>query len=368
MELREYLALIRKWWWLIVLCTVLAAGASLMVSRSTAPTYQASTTLIVGQIIQNPNPNTQDMYTTERLAQTYAEMARRQPVLQATVEALGLDTDWKGLRGRVSVNLVQNTQLMEIKVTDTDPQRARLTADEIARQLILQSPTEQDKEREAHRQFVTAQLTDLQAKIAAGQAELPELEESLTTAFNAEQMQSIREQITALQAQLNTWQANYASLLSFLQRGATNYISVVEPATVVPTGPRTRTNVLLAAVVGIMLGAGFAFLIEYLDDTIKSPDDIVQTMGLSPLGAISRIDGKSYEDKLITAIHPRSPISEAYRILRTNIQFSAVDRPLETLLVSSPNPVEGKRWRHGRYSPMSSSSLKTLPMSTHFAC
>jgi succinoglycan biosynthesis transport protein ExoP len=344
MELREYLAVIRKWWWLIVLCTVLAAGASLMVSRSTPPTYQASTTLMVGQIIQDPNPNTQDMSTSERLAQTYAEMVRRQPILQATVEALDLGVGWKALREQVSVNLVRNTQLMEIQVTYTDPQRAVLTADEIARQLILQSPTKQDKEREAHHQFVTAQLADLQAKIAAGQAEVVELEESIATAFNAEQMQNIRDQITALQTQVNTWQANYAPLLSFLQEGVTNYISVVEPATVpsAPIGPKTRTNVLLAAVVGVMLGAGFAFLIEYLDDTIKSPDDIIQALGLSPLGAISRIDGKSYEDKLVAAIHPRSPISEAYRILRTNIQFSAVDKPLGTLLVGSPNPIEGK--------------------------
>ena len=344
MELREYLALIRKWWWLIVLCTVLAAGASLMVSRSTPPTYQASTTLMVGQFIQDPDPNTQDMSTSERLAQTYAEMVRRQPILEATVEALDLDMNWKALRERVSVNLVRNTQLMEIQVTDTDPQRAMLTANEIARQLILQSPTQPDKEREAHRQFVTAQLADLQAKISAGQAEVAELEKSLATAFNAEQMQSIRGQITALQTQVNTWQANYASLLSFLQEGVTNYISVVEPATApaAPISPRTRTNVLLAAVVGIMLGVGFAFLIEYLDDTIKSPDDIVQALGLFPLGAISCINGKSYEDKLVAAIHPRSPISEAYRILRTNIQFSAVDKPLETLLVSSPNPIEGK--------------------------
>lgn len=342
MELREYLAVIRKWWWLIALCTVLAAGSSFMISRSTPPAYQASTTLVVGQIIQDPDPSTQDMSTSERLAQTYAEMVRRQPILKATVEALGLDMDWEGLRERVSVNLVGGTQLMEIKVTDTDPQRARLTADEIARQLILQSPTEQDREREEHHQFVTIQLADLQAKIKARQEELPELEESLATAFNAEQMQSIQDQITALQTQVNTWQANYASLLSFLQRGATNYISVVEPATVAPTGSRTRTNVLLAAMVGAMLGAGFAFLIEYLDDTIKSPDDIIQALGLSPLGAISRINGKSYPDKLVAAIHPRSPISEAYRILRTNIQFSAVDRPLEALLVSSPNPVEGK--------------------------
>jgi non-specific protein-tyrosine kinase len=92
----------------------------------------------------------------------------------------------------------------------------------------------------------------------------------------------------------------------------------------------------------LVLSVGAAFLIEYLDDTIKSPDDAMTMLKLTPLGAIARIKGEGYEDKLVTATHPRSPISESYRTLRTNIQFSTLDKPARTLLVTSPNPIEGK--------------------------
>lgn len=105
--------------------------------------------------------------------------------------------------------------------------------------------------------------------------------------------------------------------------------------------PRKLQNTLLAAVVGCMLAVGVAFLIEYLDDTIKSSEDVGQALGLSTLGAITRFSTDK-EDRLITAAHPRSPISEAYRALRTNIQYSSVDNPLRTLLITSTDPTEGK--------------------------
>jgi len=67
-----------------------------------------------------------------------------------------------------------------------------------------------------------------------------------------------------------------------------------------------------------------------------------QTLELTTLGAIARIDGKGYPGQLIVLRHPRSPVAEAYRVLRTNLQFSAIDRPLRTLMVTSASPVEGK--------------------------
>jgi len=150
--------------------------------------------------------------------------------------------------------------------------------------------------------------------------------------------------MATLQNQLNTYQANLAPLLNFFRGSATNYVDVIEPA-IVPTspiGPRTMQNVLLAATVGLILAVGAAFLLEYLDDTIKTPDDIQQALGLFTMGAITRISGDRIEDKLVTTAHPRSPIAEAYRALRTNLQFFAVDKPLKTLLVTSANPIEGK--------------------------
>jgi succinoglycan biosynthesis transport protein ExoP len=345
MEIRQYLAVIWKWLWLIVLSTAIAAIPTFMASRSAPPIYQTTTTIMVGQSIESPDPDSMDILTAQNLAETYVQLVRRQPILEGAINALGLDIDWRALAGWVNVSLIEGTQLLEITVRGTDPQRVKAIADEIANQLIVQSPTAPERaQREQRRAFVEQQIADLEAKIKAAQEQIAELEQNLTTSFSARQIQDTQAQIQALEAQINAWRGNYASLLAFTERGPTNYLTIVEPAAV-PTAPissRTHSNVLLAATVGLILAVGAAFFLEYLDDTIKSPEDISQTLGLTTLGAITRIGGDTYPDKLITMKHPRSIIAEAYRILRTNIQFSAIDKPLKSIVVSSPNPIEGK--------------------------
>ena len=79
---------------------------------------------------------------------------------------------------------------------------------------------------------------------------------------------------------------------------------------------------------------------EALDDTIKSPNEVQRMFGLPVLGVIAR--NAIPEAYLITDYQPRSPVSEAYRMLRTNIQFANIDKPVKTLLITSAEPQEGK--------------------------
>jgi succinoglycan biosynthesis transport protein ExoP len=344
-ELRAYLSILLKWWWLFLLCTVLGAATSFAVSQSTIPIYQSTTTLMVGQSLQMADPSTSDFATSEKLALTYSEIARRQPVLQATVETLNLPFGWQQLRDNVGVRIVQGTQLIEISIKDTVPERAQATADELARQLIRQSPTSPENATSAqYKEFVQRQLGDLQSKIDEAGARLVELEQDLTTAFSGEEAQKIQDQMTTLQSQIDTWQSNYAQLLGFLGQASPNYLSVVEPAQFPkgPIQPRTSQNVLLAAVVGLVIAGGVAILLEYLDDTIKTPDDVTGMLGLVALGGITRLQGTSYPEKLIIVQPEHSPVGEAYRMLRSNVQFMADGKPLQTLLVTSPGPLEGK--------------------------
>ncbi|PWH13476.1 MAG: hypothetical protein DDG58_14075 [Ardenticatenia bacterium] len=346
MTLRQYFAVIWRWLWLIVLAGAVAGGAAYASSQSMPRVYQSTTTLMVGQkVMRDPNVTAQDLYVSQQLAQTYIQMATRQPILQATIEALGLKEDWTSLRGRVNASPVQGTALLQVSVLDTSPEWAVAIADEIARQMILQSPTApEEAQRAKHRAFVEQQIADLQAKIEAAQQQVAELEKQLGGAFSARQIQDLQGQINVLQNQINTWQANYAQLLNFIEGGSPNYLAVIEPAQLPtePVSPRTSMNVLLAASIGVLLALGAAFLLDYLDDTIKSPDDLVTTAGLTPLGAITRMRGEGYENKLVTMRHPRSSVAEAYRTLRTNIQFSTLDKPARTLLVTSPSALEGK--------------------------
>lgn len=338
MELKEYIIPLRKWWWLIVAATVVATVSSYLATRQQPPIYQSRTTIMVGRAIENPNPSGNDLWLTQQLANTYADIARRSPIKEATMAALGLS--WLP---EYTVRVVANTQLLEIAVVDTSAPRAQAVAAELARQLIRQAPTGADSQAQQRQTFITAQLNDLEAKIKETQAEIEKKQSELTNLFSARQIADTQAQITGLQSKLTTLQANYASLLANTQKGALNTISVVEPAPLPtePIGPNKPATILLAATIGLVLAVGAAYLLEYLDDTLKNPDDVQKVLGLTTLGAVPRIEA-GQGNELITLTGGQSAVAEAYRILRTNLQFAEVERPLRALLITSPAPTEGK--------------------------
>ncbi|MDZ7336916.1 MAG: polysaccharide biosynthesis tyrosine autokinase [candidate division KSB1 bacterium] len=129
---------------------------------------------------------------------------------------------------------------------------------------------------------------------------------------------------------------------------------------VAPIKPKKRVNLMLGAIIGLMLGFGLAFVIEYLDTSVRSIED-VEAMGLNLMGTIpviraeqrngraeqvpgARVDPETrqIEERLVTHLRPKSPVSESYRTLRTNIQFARSDAPVRALLVTSAGPKEGK--------------------------
>ena len=346
MDIRIYLKRILRWWWLIILSTGIAAAASYYASLQQPRIYQTNTTLLVGQVFEQANPSGSDFTTLELLAQSYAQIVARQPILQATINSLGLDMEWTDLKWQVYAYSVPQTQLLVIAVNDTSPDRAMAIADEIAYQLILQSPNSPENQaRKERRGFVQSQLDDLEARIQTAKARVNELETQLNEAFSARQIQDLQTEKANLESLINDWQANYSEMLKFLEgRDSPNYLTIIEPAQrpYDPVSPNVQLNVALAAAVGFALAFGAALLLEYIDDTIKSEDDLAASTNLTVLGSVSRIDGKEYRDKLITSLNPFSPVSEAYRILRTNLQFMSFDQTISSIMLTSANPGEGK--------------------------
>jgi succinoglycan biosynthesis transport protein ExoP len=118
-----------------------------------------------------------------------------------------------------------------------------------------------------------------------------------------------------------------------------------------PYKPNKRLNLILAAVVGLFLGVGLAFFFEYLDNTVKTPEDVEQLIRLPSFGMVPEISngrrrrlekGTSFPIELITFGHPKSMLSEAYRNIRTSILLSFSEKPPKKIAISSPNPAEGK--------------------------
>ena len=157
--------------------------------------------------------------------------------------------------------------------------------------------------------------------------------------------------LTQLQSTLDLYQNLYINLLSSLETVRlarlqnTPNIVQIEPASAAdePIRPRPLMNTALAAAVGLMLAAGIVFLVEYLDDTLKTPEHVERALGIPVLGFVAEMQykGKSAEDVYVSR-QPRSPVSEAFRSLRTNLEFASVQKPIHTILVTSPGPAEGK--------------------------
>jgi non-specific protein-tyrosine kinase len=343
MNLTQYLWTLWKWAWLLVVSTALAGGFSYIASSRLEATYLSRTILMVGQAIreQNPDPNQIDL--TTRLAQTYLQMLKLQTVLEPAGKAVNPPVPWNRLAQQVSASMIGGTQLFNVNVIDTHPVRAKVLADAIARQLIAQSPTPTEQQQEETRQFIRTQIKDLQEEIGLFKADIEKLRRERLVATSARTIQDIDAKLNAKQTQLSAANATLASYLDFI-KGGVNTLSVLEPASdAVQIGPQRTQNILLGAAIGFALAIVAAFVLEYLDDTVKNSDDVQRISGVSTLGLVTRMpQPKLPADRLIAATQPKSPIAEAYRVLRTNLQFSGLKNPASTLLVTSASPGEGK--------------------------
>jgi len=142
-------------------------------------------------------------------------------------------------------------------------------------------------------------------------------------------------------------------------------VSIVRPATEpdTPVGGETANTMLVGAVLGLAIGLALAFVRENLDTSIGTIEDVESYLGVPVLGVVPHIDSRETVQRilerrpalaqidpeallshslLITHFDPKSPVAEAYRTLRTNIQFARMERSGKVLVVSSPTLQEGK--------------------------
>jgi len=347
-EIKKYIALFRHWMWLIILGAILVGAAAYVYSKTQTPTYQASAKYLIDLAPSGGSSEYANILTEERLASTYADLMVTRPVLEAVATELSLtDSDSVEeavdlLKGMVNVSSNLESEILSVVVRDVDPDRAADIANKVGTVFAAQN-AERENERfsESVASWESQRLTTEQI-IANLETQIAALEEG---DISAEQEAAL----SRLNRELNEAQIAYTEAFNNLQNLRTeqarnrNNILPVEPATTgFRTGPRVMTNTIIAVIVGGLIAVAIVFLIEYLDDTIKTPDDITLETGLSTLAAISYIKGETAPERLITYRSPRAPISEAYRVLRTNLSYSAIDSELTRLLVSSSSPSEGK--------------------------
>jgi len=338
MEIRQVLDPLIKWWKLILVACALAAVSSFIVVAQQPPVYQTRAALVIGRAVYELNPSGGEINLASQLASYYADIAMREVVRDATMKALNLT--WLP---EYSALVVPNSQIIEISVTDTDPLRAQVVANELANQLIQQSPSNPDLQEQKRQDFIAEQLSLLETQIAETIDEIALKEAELGSLNSAREISQAQADLTTLRQKLTTLQSNYATLLNSSTGRASNSLSLLEPAALPmrPIGPNRLMFVLVSMAIALVISGGAAYLIEYLDDTLQTPETVNRLLKHPVIGYISEMD-EDMNKGTVVLDRPASLVAEAFRALKVNLEYPNTNVGTKCLLVASVSKTEGK--------------------------
>ena len=336
-DLREYLAVLRVRKWTIILITLLVTGSALFFSYEQTPLYKAQTRVLVKPLPTSPT----DFYVLPPNLETESQVVQSTQVAALVAEDLGLDTPPDSLLGGLEVSLVTDSDVLVIDYTSPDPELAHAIADSFASNYIENRKAGSLEELDAAR-------TVIQNRIATVQGELAELLEDLEEAND----RGDSELATTLETQRSALVARFGVLQQRLDDLQPEYTirsgagQVLEPASTpaTPASPDHIKNGILGFVLGLALGIGLAFLKERLDDRFRGQVDTEKALGAPVVAHIPRFRAprKSSNFPVALLVDPTSLTAEAYRTLRTNVQFLVSQHEHKSVLVTSASAKEGK--------------------------
>jgi non-specific protein-tyrosine kinase len=278
------------------------------------------------------------MFSDQALIQTYEEVLIGRPVLEAAIAASALELDPEDLVQQVTVTPVRSTQLVRLGVKNSDANLATQIANSIAETFVMQIQSLKKEPFKINLASIQENMDSLAGKIEEKEGDVSE---------STLEIVRVDAELTFLQNLLNEQRTDYQVIQQDLEQvditaaNEGDSIVVVEPAQTPQNPVQNRLlYTILAAAVGAMIAIGTAFLLEYLNDTISKAEDIRGMAGANLLGSIGHLSNGEHE--LVVFAEPRSEIAESFRVLATNLRFASVDKPLRTLLVTSPHPKEGK--------------------------
>jgi capsular exopolysaccharide synthesis family protein len=275
LNLQEFLRALRARWLTVLACVLIALIAAILTTLMTTPIYQASTRLFVSS---TGGQSMNDIYQGNRLSQeriaSYTEIIRGETLAQRTVDKLNLDMSADALRAKIQATSKLDTVLIDVKVTDASPIRARDLANALSDDFV----------------------------VMIRELETPSPGVRPDARVVVEQRASIPDY---------------------------------------PITPKKKRNIAAGLAAGLALGIGLALLREMLDNTVKDRETLEQITGVGMVGSVP-LDKDRREQPAISFDTDNSMIAEAFRKIRTNLQFLAVDNPPRVIVVTSSAPSEGK--------------------------
>jgi succinoglycan biosynthesis transport protein ExoP len=352
MGLKHYLSILRRWGWIMVLCTVLAGVASFWFSSQQPRVYEGVSQYLVGPVLDNPNVRQGDLAASGAVGQTYVALATTRPILQSVIDKLkltgptGLPMDPALLAPNVTATWQDATQVLTLRARAGDPGIAANISNAIGETLIERSPGGPKSLQVQRQQEALTQIAKLQESIRSLQADMDQLSNQVQQATDQVAQRALIVRLDERRAQLAAAQRALADQFTIVQSSSTNQIDVLQAAipNPIPIAPEIIRNILAALIAGLVLGLAAMLLFEYFTDVIYTPEELRKATGMPYLGGIARhrrLRGKDVAQIVVHA-RPETLAAESYRMLRTNLQLAGTDLHLPSLLVTSPSRGDGK--------------------------
>jgi non-specific protein-tyrosine kinase len=347
MELKHYLSILRRWGWIMVLCTVLASVASFLFSSQQPRVYEGVSQYLVGPVLDNPNVRESDLRAAGSVGQTYVALATTRPILQSVIDKLQLNIDNpQALVPNVTATWLDATQVLTIRARAATPEMAANISNALGETLIERSPSGSRSLQAQRQQESLTEIARLQENIRTTEAEIDQLSQQVQQTTDQVTQRALIVSLDERRSQLAANQRALSDLYTVVQTASTNKIDVLQPALPNPTpiAPEIVRNVLAALIAGLVLGLAAMLLFEYFTDVIYTPEELRKATGLPFLGGIARhkrLRG-SGTSQLVVQARPETLAAESFRMLRTNLQLAGTDLHLPSLLVTSPSRGDGK--------------------------
>jgi polysaccharide biosynthesis transport protein len=323
-DIRDYLRIILRSKYIIVLTTVLIAGVALFWSHLQPNVYETEAQMII--VPRDPSRIFEGISagaSGDSARNVTNELIRLRTLQPQVEEALGRDVD-------VTFANVKESDVIMAKARGRRPRQVAQDANQYVDTYFEQRSEDNRNELEADLNELIRQNANLTAQ----------RDGLIATGSSQSTIGVLQTQITNNQLQIDTITPALAQ--PTISPDATKIQEAAVPTS--PVEPKPLKNALVALGIGLVLGIGLAFLRDYVDDTVKERDDVEWASGLTVVGMIPQLtDWKDRAaPRLAARESPSGPSAEAYRTLRTSIQFLGLERTLRTLLVTSPAAGEGK--------------------------
>jgi capsular exopolysaccharide synthesis family protein len=317
--------------WIVVVAIIATAAPAIALSLRQDSVYEAHADMLIGA---SPGESVfgsgQQNITAERQVQNEISVLESDAVFARLKQNLRLDDDPPGVSGRG----LADADVITVSVQSGDRQTAATLANAYVAAYI-------DVKRDQAVKGIAAATAELQTKVTDLQSQIDALDTQINASGSDDD--SRRE---ADRRSLVDQQALFRQRIDQLQVDAAlsaGNAQLLRPAAapsepVKPTPVRTAT---LAALVGLLLGLGAAFMIDHLDDSVGSEDDLARLGADVPVLAVVP-NVASRDNRPIAISAPLTLAVEPYRNLRTNVQFLGLERKVRSIQVTSTRPGEGK--------------------------